>query len=105
MAKIISMNDYKRKHGIALPRSPYYTLDASDEELQAAVERAKPFLESPHDYRGLPPYAVVIGYENLKTGKIKLLKELHIFPSKHALEHMEGIRGYNTLYLKRTAES
>ena len=74
MEKITDLKEYKQKHDIPLPRSPYYTLNATDEELQEAVGRAERMMGFPFDYRGLPPYAVLLGYENIKTGKIKLLK-------------------------------
>lgn len=91
MGEIIRMKEYKRKHGIALPRSPYYTLDATEEQVQAALEIAAKEMEKPFDYRGLPPYAVVVGYKHRKTGKIKLLKAVHTFSTKGALEAMGGI--------------
>lgn len=95
MGDIINLKDYKLKHGIALPRSPYYTLDATPEQIKAALEYAAEEMEKPCDYRGVPPYAVVVGYKNVKTGKTKLLKGAHIYPSKESLETMGGIgKGY-----------
>lgn len=102
MGDIINMKDYKQKHGIALPRSPYYTLDATPEQLNAALELAAEEMEKPTDYRGLPPYAVVVGYKNVKTGKIKLLKGVHIYPSRESLETMGGIgKGYACVGLQQ----
>ena len=42
MGNIISMKDYKRQHGIALPRSPYYTLDATPEQIHSRIRRQLP---------------------------------------------------------------
>ena len=101
MKNIISINDYKRKHGIALPRSPYYTLDATHEQLLAALEMAKECMRKPMDYQGLP-YAAIVGYENIKTGKIKLLKQIQIASCKEAIS---GIRGYRCIGLQQKANS
>ena len=102
MGNIISMKDYKRQHGIALPRSPYYTLDATPEQIQAALELAAEEMEKPCDYRGLPPYAVVVGYKNMKTGKIKLLKGVKKKKKKKALESLGGIgKGYSLVGLQQ----
>ncbi len=73
MAEIIVLNDYRREHGIALPRSPYYTLKATKRDLDMALERAAKMMNEPLDKQGLLPYAVIVGYENKKTGDIKLL--------------------------------
>ena len=40
-SKIISLKDYKRKHDIPLPRSPYYNLNATQEELDQAYRLAE----------------------------------------------------------------
>lgn len=104
MGDIISMKDYKRQHGIALPRSPYYTLDATPEQIQAALELAADELSKPFDYRGIPPYAAIVGYENMKTGKIKLLKEVVVYSSKRALETMAGIKGHYCVGLQQRVE-
>ena len=104
MAEIIKMNDYKKEHGIALPRSPYSTLKASEEDLDTALKHARKIMEKPFDYRGQTPYAVVVGYENKKTGDIKLLKEYQVFSSKDAFEGMAGIRGHYSLGLVAESE-
>ena len=94
MAEIIFMNDYKREHGIALPRSPYSTLKASKNDLDKALIIAREMIQSPVGYKGAQPYAVVVGYENKKTGDIKLLKRYQLYLSKHSFETMAGIRGH-----------
>ncbi len=91
---VVSLNDYKRKKGIALPRSPYSSLDATREQVRDACQRAAEALNQ--DAR---VYAAVIGYENQKTGKIKLLKGLRLFSSKELLESTAGIKGYNCICL------
>lgn len=103
--KIINIKDYKRKHDIPLPRSPYYTLNATEYELQLALERAAELMREPHDYRGEPHYAVLVGYENKKSGKVKLLKQQICFPTEEVFESAcPGIKGYYCLALKRKAE-
>lgn len=103
--KIINMKDYKRQHDIPLPKSPYYTLNAKDYEIQIALERAAEFMQEAHDYSGKPQYAVLIGYENKKNGKVKLLKQQICFPSEKAFETAcPGINGYYCLALKQRAE-
>ncbi len=104
MAEIIKMNDYKKKHGIALPRSPYSTLKASKKDLDEALEHARNIMEKPFDYRGQTPYAVVVGYENKKTGDIKLLKDYRVFSSKNVFEQSAGIRGHYSLGLVAESE-
>lgn len=101
MGIIIDMKKYKREHDIALPRSPYYELNATDEQIEEALNTAAEYMNKPFDYRGMPPYAVIIGYENIKTGKTKLLKEIQIFPSKKSLETMAGIRGHYCIGLQQ----
>ena len=49
MAEIIVLNDYRREHGIALPRSPYYTLKATKRDLDIALERAAKMMNEPLD--------------------------------------------------------
>jgi len=104
-SKIISMKDYKRQHDIPLPRSPYYTLNATEYEIRFALERAAELMQEPCDYRGKPCFAVLVGYENKKNGKVKLLKQQICFPTESAYESAcPGINGYYCLALKRRAE-
>ena len=103
MAEIINLNDYKREHGIALPRSPYYTLKATKRDLDMALKSAAKVMQSPFDHKGTLPYAVVVGYENKKTGDIKLLKDFHLFSNKETYESMSGMRGHYCLGLIRKA--
>ena len=99
MAEIIIMNDYRREHGLALPKSPYYTLRATKRDLDIALEKVARIMKEPLDKKGMPPYAVIVGYENKKTGDIKLLKEYRLFSNKEAYEKMSGIRGHYSLGL------
>ena len=103
VAEIIVLNDYRREHGIALPRSPYYTLKATKRDLDMALERAAKMMNEPLDKQGLLPYAVIVGYENKKTGDIKLLKEYRLFSNKEAFASMAGIRGHYSLGLMQEA--
>ena len=104
MTKIINLNEYKKAHGIAPPRSPYYTLKATKEEIKQAVERASEQMKIPFDYRGLPPYAVMIGYKNKKTGDVKLLKELHVFSDREMFRKSAGIKNHYVLALIQKAQ-
>ena len=40
------------------------------------------------------PYAVIIGYKNKKTGDVKLLKEMRLYPDKETLESEGVVRGH-----------
>ena len=95
--KTIDLNDYKKQREIPPPRSPYYALDATDEEIYEAVERAKRLMSETFDYRKQPPYAVLFGYKNIKTGKAKLLKSMEVYPSEQVFNQMAGIGGHNIL--------
>ena len=97
---IINLNDYKRKKGIALPHSPYFTLDATDEQVRHALENAAHSLNR-DDYRQYA--AALVGYENIRTGKIKLLKGIIYFGTKDAFESMAGITGHRCIGLMRKA--
>lgn len=99
MAEIICLKEYKKKHDIPLPRSPYFSLNATKQQLHEAYLRAAEYLRKPCDYRGIPPYAAVVGYESLKTGKIKLLKEQCFYSSKDLFMRTAGLRGYKCLAL------
>ncbi len=100
---IVSLNDFKRERGIALPRSPYYTLNATRAQLKEALERGVERIKSP--IGTCLPYAVVVGYENSKNGRIKLLKEAICYSSKEAFESMSGISGYRSIALIRNGLS
>lgn len=97
---IINLIDYKRKKGIALPHSPYFTLDATDEQVRHALENAAHSLNR-DDYRQYA--AALVGYENIRTGKIKLLKGIIYFGTKDAFESMAGIKGHRCIGLMRKA--
>ena len=90
MGDVICINEYKRRHGIAIPRSPYYTLNATQEQLSCAYRTAVLKMKQHKN----PPYAVLIGYENIKTGHIKLLKQIRMYSSQEAFESMSGIGGF-----------
>ena len=100
MGDIIYLNDYKKKHDIPLTNSPYYALNATEEQMQMAYLRA---VELMKDER-LSPYAVLIGYKNIKTGKIKLLKEPRMYSSRNAFEDMAGIKDHYVIAVTRKAE-
>lgn len=104
MGDVVFLNEYKKQHGIPLPRSPYYTLKATQEQLREAYRLASELLEVPFDYRGVPPYAVLVGYEEIKSGNIKLLKRMHAFSTKKAFESMAGINGHYCIALVRKCE-
>lgn len=98
-SKVIDLNQYKREKGIALPRSPYYTLNATSEQLQHAYQRAADALNG--EYGGGPYFAALVGYENNRTGRVKLLKEMRLYPSPEAFEAMAGIKGHKCVGLAR----
>ncbi len=100
MSNIISLAAYKAEKGIVPPGSPYYTSNASNEQIREAVIRAKANFERPFDYRGKPPYAVVIGYEDNK-GRVRLLKGQIIYPTKRSLEEMGGMATMKTVAIIR----
>ena len=103
-SKIISLKDYKRKHDIPLPRSPYYNLNASQDEIYEAFLIAAQGMKRPFDYRGIPPYAALVGYKNKKTGKIKLLKEITYYSCKSVFESNAGIKDHYVLALVQKAQ-
>ena len=45
-SNVIDFKAYKRAKGIALPRSPYYTLAATDEQIREAYHQAAQALNS-----------------------------------------------------------
>ena len=98
MDNVISLVGYKKEKGIALPRSPYYTLNATEEQLNKAVERASKYLHKPMNGCGTMPYAVLIGYED-KKGRTKLLKAISAYPTKDLLEAFAGRRGLRSVYV------
>lgn len=100
MGDIIYLNEYKKKHDIPLTNSPYYALNATEEQMQMAYIRAVELMEDEH----LAPYAVLIGYENIKTGTIKLLKEPRMYSSRNAFEDMSGINGHYVIAITRKAD-
>ena len=102
-ATIISLKDYKREHDIPLPHSPYYSLNATEDELNEAYHLAARRMREPFDYRGIPPYAALVGYKNIKTGKIKLLKEITYYSSKSVFESTAGIKDHYVLALVQKA--
>ncbi len=95
---IVSLAAYKAEKGIVPPNSPYYTTNATQEQIQAAVMRAQERFKNPFDYRGKPPYAVVIGYED-KKGRVRLLKAQLAYPTKSSLETMGGMATMKTVYV------
>lgn len=98
MGDIISLAAYKKRKGIASPKSPYYTLNATRAEVSAALKRAAQYMLTPMDYSGKKPYAVLIGYED-KDGRIKLLKENCCYPSREMLEMDAGRKSMSALTL------
>lgn len=100
MGDVIYLNYYKKKHDIPLTNSPYYVLNATEDQVYAAYMRAVELMENER----LAPYAVLVGYQNVKTGKIKLLKEPRMFSSRSAFEDMAGIKGHYVVAIARKAE-
>ena len=96
MGEVINLNDWKKEHGIPLPRSPYYALKATEAQIQKAISEAQKYMDSPD-----MPYAAIVGYQDMKTGNVKLLKEMHVFSDQYAFKHMEGIRGHYCIGLVR----
>lgn len=104
MGDVIYLNEYKKQHGIPLPRSPYYTLKATDEQLYEAYHAAAMLLSEYSENHETAPYAILVGYENIQTGHIKLLKQPPMFSTKEAFESMSGIRGHKSIAVVRKAE-
>ena len=97
--KVIDFKAYKRAKGIALPRSPYSTLAATEEEIHEAFKRAADILLTQ------PNIAVVhVGYENIKTGRVKLFKAEHEYSSKSLFKRWAGIHEHYVLALVRKGE-
>ena len=104
MSKIIYLNEYKRKHGIAMPRSPYSTLNATHSDIHEAYRKAAEQMRQAADTLGQSPYAVLVGYQDIKTRRVKLLKQMPMFSDKDSFERMAGIKGNYCLGLTRKAE-
>lgn len=99
MGDIISLAEYKRKKGIAPPRSPYYTLKASRQQIDDAIHNAAAQLQNMISRNGSAPcYAVLIGYEE-KNGNVKLLKGLYFYPDKETFERCAGHRNQKAIAL------
>lgn len=100
MGDVIYLNDYKKKHDIPLTNSPYYALNAAEDQVYEAYMRAVELMENER----LAPYAVLVGYQNVKTGKVKLLKEPRMYSSRAAFEDMAGIKDHYVVALTRKAK-
>ena len=64
-SNVIDFKAYKRAKGIALPRSPYYTLAATDAQIREAYQQAAQALNSDSRIQ-----VVHVGYKNMKTGHV-----------------------------------
>ena len=95
---IVSLAAYKTEKGIVPPNSPYYTTNATQEQIQVAAHRAQEWFKKPFDFRGKAPYAVVIGYED-KKGRVRLLKSQPIYPTKSSFEATSGMATMKTVYV------
>lgn len=89
LGDVISLNDWKKEHGIPLPNSPYFTLKATDEQVEDALQSATRSM-----YSKEAPYAVIVGYKSRKTGDVKLLKELRLYPDRETLEAEGTVPGH-----------
>ena len=98
-SNVIDFKAYKRAKGIALPRSPYSTLAATREQIDAAFQHASDALHSEPRF-----FAALVGYENIKTGKVKLLKGIQLFSNREVFELWAGIRGHYVLALTKKEE-
>lgn len=98
---VISLATYKREKGIVPPGSPYYTTNATKEQIAEAAKRTEEWFSRTMDFRGKPPYAVVIGYEDKKTGRVRLLKNQIAYPQKSSFEGMAGMATMLTLAVIR----
>lgn len=103
MGEIISFAAYRKKKGIAAPHSPYYTLKATEEQIQEALQHAADLLTDTYTRSGKQYYAVLIGFED-KRGDVRLLKSISAYPSKEAFEAFVGRKGYLTLALTTKAQ-
>ena len=103
MGEIISFAAYRKKKGIAAPRSPYSTLKATDDQIQDALQRAAEFMSDTYNRSGKPLYAVLIGFED-KHGDVRLLKSISGYSSKESFEAFAGRKGFLTLALTTKAQ-
>jgi len=103
MGEIISLAAYRKKKGIAAPRSPYYTLKATEEQIHDALQRAAEFMTNEYNRSGKPLYAVLVGYKD-KQGNVRLLKTISGYPTREVFESCAGYKGYLTLALKTKAQ-
>ena len=99
MPQIVSLKQYKRAHDIPLVRSPYYTLNATKQEVYDAYQRAIAYLSLPVG-KYSTPQIVLFGYEHQKTRKIKLLKNVVIYSDEETFRLDAGKRGYDCLMVK-----
>ena len=100
MNKIISLAAYKAEKGIVPAHSPYYTSNATPNQINAAIEHAIESFPTYANSDGTLPYAIVIGYED-KKGRVKLLKSRAIYPTKEVLEMMGGKATMKTIAVMR----
>ena len=61
-SNVTDFKAYKRAKGIALPRSPYYTLAATDTQIREAYQQAAQALKSDSRIQ-----VVHVGYKNIKN--------------------------------------
>ena len=97
MTKVTDINEYKKRHNIPLPDSPFSTFNATEMEVFDALQAAQDVFN-----RKRAPYAIVVGYEDLETGHISLLKEMKVFTNQTRFEnHVNNNRGCNCIGVAR----
>ena len=98
-SNVTDFKAYKRAKGIALPRSPYYTLAATDAQIREAYQQDAQALKSDSRIQ-----VVHVGYKSIKTGHVKLFKGQYEYSSMDLFERWAGIRGHYVLALARKGE-
>ena len=98
-SNVTDFKAYKRAKGIALPRSPYYTLAATGTQIREAYQQAAQALKSDSRIQ-----VVHVGYKSIKTGHVKLFKGQYEYSSMDLFERWAGIRGHYVLALARKGE-
>ena len=85
--KIIRISDYQNR--LCHKKKDNYTFNATPDQIQASLLQAAEIMQKS------PFYAILIGYENIITGKITLLNRIRVFAKQSDYEKKAYKNGYN----------
>ena len=75
----------------------YVNTDATKEEVKAAIRAAKVIMMRPLPLTHAHPRIALVGYQEKKTGRYKLLREFRIFQTGELFASMTTLEGHDRL--------